>query len=97
MRLGLHALPVMLSYHTNRAGEITFKKGRLIHCLCTFLLSGAVAIDRGAKQRIAGAGTATATEATREHKQYATQGPTTFSPELLLYFRFSVVTSKRAC
>ena len=31
----------------------------------------AVTIDRGAKQRIAGAGTATATEATREHKQYA--------------------------
>ena len=37
----------------------------------------AVTIHRGAKQRIAGAGTATATEATREHKQYAIQGPTT--------------------
>ena len=31
----------------------------------------------GAKQRIAGAGTTTSTEATQEHKQYATQGPTT--------------------
>ena len=37
----------------------------------------AVTIDRGAKQ-IVGAGTATATEPTREHKQYATQGPTTY-------------------
>ena len=37
----------------------------------------AVTIDRGAK-RIVGAGTATATEPTREHKQYATQGPTTY-------------------
>ena len=36
-----------------------------------------VTIDRGAKQRIAGAGTTTSTEATRQHKQYATQGPTT--------------------
>ena len=34
----------------------------------------AVTIDRGAKQRIVGAGTATATEPTREHKQYAIQG-----------------------
>ena len=38
----------------------------------------AVTIDRGAKQRIVGAGTATATEPTREHKQYAIQGPTTY-------------------
>ena len=37
----------------------------------------AVTIDRGAKQ-IVGAGTATATEPTREHEQYATQGPTTY-------------------
>ena len=36
-----------------------------------------VTIDRGAKQ-IVGAGTATATEPTREHKQYATQGPTSY-------------------
>ena len=39
--------------------------------------SEAVTIDRGAKQ-IVGAGTATATEPTREHRQYATQGPTTY-------------------
>ena len=37
----------------------------------------AVTIDRGAKQ-IVGAGTAAATEPTREHKQYTTQGPTTY-------------------
>ena len=37
----------------------------------------AVTIDRGAKQ-IVGAGTATATEPTREYKQYATQGRTTY-------------------
>ena len=37
----------------------------------------AVTIDRRAKQRIGGAGTATATEPTREHKQHAIQGPTT--------------------
>ena len=40
-------------------------------------LDEAVTIDRGAKQRIAGAGTTTSTEATRKHKQYAIQGPTT--------------------
>ena len=38
----------------------------------------AATIDRGAKQRIGGAGTATATEPTREHKQYVMQGPTTY-------------------
>ena len=38
--------------------------------------TAAVTIDRGAKQRNGGAGTATATEPTREHKQYAIQGPT---------------------
>ena len=42
-----------------------------------------VTIDRGAKQRIVGAGTATATEPTREHKQYATQGPTTWAYQAL--------------
>ena len=36
-----------------------------------------VTIDRDAKQRSAGAGTTTSTEATREHKKYAIQGPTT--------------------
>ena len=35
----------------------------------------AVTIDRGAKQRNAGAGTTTPTEATREHKQHATLCP----------------------
>ena len=38
------------------------------------LLFAAVTIDRGAKQRIVRAGTATATEPTREHKQYAVCG-----------------------
>ena len=33
--------------------------------------NSAVTIDRGAKQRIAGAGTTTSTDATREHKMYA--------------------------
>ena len=43
----------------------------------TGALSYSVIIDRGAKQ-IVGAGKATATELTREHKQYATQRPTTY-------------------
>ena len=38
---------------------------------CFTSVGWAVTIDRGAKQRIAGAGTATATEPTRVHKQYA--------------------------
>ena len=53
---------------------ITLKRA----CLFTMLEEfDAVTIDRGAKQ-IVGAGTATATQPTREHKQYATQGPTTY-------------------
>ena len=47
-------------------------------CIHPFGADPAVTIDRGAKQRIGGAGTATATEPTQEHKQYAIQGPTTY-------------------
>ena len=39
------------------------------------VVTAAVTINRGAKQRIAGAWTTTSTAATREHKQYAIQGP----------------------
>ena len=34
--------------------------------------------NRQGRKANVGAGTATATEPTREHKQYATQGPTTY-------------------
>ena len=34
--------------------------------------------NRQERKANVGAGTATATEPTREHKQYATQGPTTY-------------------
>ena len=38
----------------------------------------AVCYNRQGRKANVGAGTATATEPTREHKQYATQGPTTY-------------------
>ena len=37
-----------------------------------------VRYNRQGRKANVGAGTATATEPTREHKQYATQGPTTY-------------------
>ena len=46
-----------------------------------FLLAGLTAFlryNRQGRKANVGAGTATATEPTREHKQYATQGPTTY-------------------
>ena len=59
----LHSLPSRTPVDHNEARAQEDKTG--------------VTIDRGAKQ-IVGAGTATATEPTREHRQYATQGPTTY-------------------
>ena len=47
----------------------------------TFLLSNReldMRYNRQGRKTNVGAGTATATEPTREHKQYATQGPTTY-------------------
>ena len=44
---------------------------RILSLLC-------VCYNRQGRKANVGAGTATATEPTREHKQYATQGPTTY-------------------
>ena len=45
---------------------------------CIVLLQVTLRYNRQERKANVGAGTATATEPTREHKQYATQGPTTY-------------------